>query len=186
MKNSHFTFNFGNLRLWCALSHDFNFDAFHGQSKKPRASSSGLDFGFRFIRVCVHSLYKNIYQLEKRAQALTVTHIQSQMWFTSLLQSNGSKRIGYAFHSVIRFLTFWQYFINMTIDMNIWWQYIFITDKTISIEYLCYRDEEYGAGAYVMAKKYKVQKNSFKSCDGDIFQVLVDISSIWIHSQRRD
>lgn len=29
-----------------------------------------------------------------------------------------------------------------------------------------------------MAKKYKVQKNSFKSCNEDIFQVLVDSSSI--------
>lgn len=121
MKNSHFTFNFGNLRLWCTLSHDFNFDAFH----EPRASSSGLDIGFRFIGVCSFTVYKHLSAWTTRAQALTATQIQSQMWFTYLLQSNGSERIGYAFHYVIRFLTFWQYFINITIDMHIWWQYIF-------------------------------------------------------------
>lgn len=69
--------------------------------------------------------------------SLNNVHKHCQLLISSLkcdlLHSNGNKRICYAFHSVIQILTFKQYFINMTIDMDIWWQYIFITDETICV-----------------------------------------------------
>lgn len=165
MKYEEFIFNYVNLWSWCALSYHSNFDAFCGSVWILVSDSFG----------CVHLLcFKTFISINNEHIDSCSYPVWNVIYFSQMVAEEFAMRFILSFSPLFFDIQaiFYQHDYRHGYMMT---QYIFIIDKTIFIECLCYR-----IGRRVMCW----QKSSFNSCIGASFQILVDISSFWLHLQR--